>query len=109
MGLKDISILGEGRCRAKSDEDGPYSKLTPFLACVSAGVVMDGVCCGCVAEGGSRLDMIERCDVAFDDLGVGDTTAEQVSARYDVVERLRGVGCRRNGRATAIDRADDRR
>ncbi|OIW22453.1 hypothetical protein CONLIGDRAFT_687561 [Coniochaeta ligniaria NRRL 30616] len=56
-----------GRCRAKAAEEGSCGIPVPFVACVSAGVVLDGVCC-CVSEGASRLEMqlemIERCDVS---------------------------------------------
>ena len=46
----------------------------PFLYCVSAGEVMDGVCAGCILEGGSRRDKIERCSLAVEGYHVQKAT-----------------------------------
>lgn len=56
------------RCSWKAEEEEKHGRSvvpSPFLTCATAGTTMDGVCSGCIVDGGSRLDMISRCSVAL--------------------------------------------
>ncbi len=59
-----------------TDQPNPSSPGVPwpFLYCVSAGEIMDGVCARCILEGGSRWDKIARCSLAVGGYHLGKVT-----------------------------------